>query len=301
MNRKNQAKRSLPLNALRAFEAVSRHLHVGTAAQELNVTPSAVSHLIKRLEDDIGVKLVKKSGRNIALTPAAEKMSPELQEIFGNLKRVVGVARTATGKDRLTVSVRPYFSVKWLAPRLNKFWNAYPAVELRLHHSIQQVDFRAEQVDLAIEWSRGDRPGVEHHLLIPGELTPVFSPKMDDADKISSPADLLKYALLKETDHDSWADWFAFAGLEQAYSSIAQFPKTHFIDDSNVRHQAALDGLGVELSSRRLLKQEISEGVLLAPFELSLNSFSYYLVAPKNEESSILATCFKRWILSEVE
>jgi LysR family glycine cleavage system transcriptional activator len=111
---------------------VSRHLHVGTAAQELNVTPSAVSHLVKRLEDDIGVKLVKKSGRNIMLTSAGENMSPELQEIFSNLKRIVGVARTATSKNSLTVSVRPYFSVKWLAPRLSKFWNAYPAVELRL-------------------------------------------------------------------------------------------------------------------------------------------------------------------------
>ena len=294
-------KRSLPLNALRAFEAVSRHLHVGTAAQELNVTTSAVSHLIKRLEEDIGVKLVKKSGRNIALTSAAEKMSPELQDIFRNLKRVVGVARSGASRNTLTVSVRPYFSVKWLAPRLSKFWNAYPAVELRLHHSIQQVDFRAEHVDLAIEWSKGDRPGVIHHLLIPGELTPIFSPNMEDAGKIKSPADLLKYTLLKETDYDSWADWFAFVDQGQLYSQNTHFPKTHFIDDSNVRHQAALDGLGVELSSRRLLRQEISDGVLLAPFELSLNSFSYYLVEPENGEASLLATHFKHWLLNEMQ
>ena len=284
-----------PLNALRAFESVSRHHQVTRAARELSVSPSAVSHLIRRLERDLEVPLVKRVGRNIALTEIGEKMAPELQEIFRSLSRVVGEVRTLVNQDLLTVSLRPYFAVKWLAPRLNRFWARHPDVELRLHHTNQPVDFRSENIDLAIEWSKGDRDGIRNFQLVPGELTPVFSPKLAGADRIQAPEDLLDFTLLRETDYDSWSDWFALFGKPPPNDTGSLH-----IDDSNVRNQAALDGQGIELSCRTLIRDDVTEGRLLAPFQESIGSFSYYLVEPVHSPLSRAAANFKNWILDEI-
>lgn len=285
-----------PLNALRAFEAVSRHRRISSAAHELSVTPSAVTHLVRRLEDDLEVKLVKRSGRNILLTDWGEQLGPELQAIFRSLNRVVAETRSAASQSTLTVSLRPYFAVKWLAPRLGRFWARYPGVELRLHHTNRPVDFLSDQVDLAIEWSKGPRPDVIHHLLIPGELTPVFSPQLPNAGSISKPADLLGCTLLKETDYDSWQDWFSLAGIDAGTPQHALY-----VDDGNVRHQAAVDGQGVELGCRSLVGSDVSSGRLVAPFDLSVSSFAYFLVEPVNARPTAAAQRFRDWLLREVD
>ena len=286
----------LQLKALRAFEVVSRHLSVKGAARELNVTPSAVSHLIKRLEDDLGVQLIRRSGRNISLTDPGEKLAPGLQDAFESLTKAVNSLRDLSHQNTLTISLRPYFAVKWLAPRLSRFWARYPKVELRLHHTTEPIDFIADSVDLAIEWSTGSRSGVRHHELIPGELVPIFSPDMLGAETITEPNDLLRFTLLKEMDFNSWEEWFFQANKERQNP-----PFIHYIDDSNVRHQAALDGLGVELSCRSLIREEVASGALLAPFDVSVDCFSYYLVEPIRGQRSPLAQQFKNWIINEAK
>jgi LysR family glycine cleavage system transcriptional activator len=286
--------RPLPLTALRAFEAVSRHSHVKQAANELNVTPSAVSHLVKRLEEDLGVKLITKLGRNIKISDAGQQLAPILQETFQTLSKAVNTVRNQANQNTLTISMRPYFSSKWFAPRLNKFWSKNPNVELQLHHSNEVVDFNTQAVDLAIEWSKGDRSDVNHHQLFPGSLIPIFSPNMPGADQIKTPKDLLKYTLLMEIGTNSWSEWFLNA--EGSYEK----PKlTHYIDDSNVRHQAALDGQGIELSCRELIHHEIENGQLIAPFDTSVDAYSYYLVEPKHRHISNLAQQVKTWIIQE--
>lgn len=216
-------KRPLPLTALRAFEAVSRHAHIKETANELNVTPSAISHLIKRLEDDLGVKLVQKTGRNIKLTDEGNKLAPVLQEAFQTLAKAVNKTRDKANNYTLTISLRPYFSAKWLAPRLNHFWSENPNVQLHLHHSNETIDFNTQSVDLAIEWSKGDRIDVNYHKLIPGVLVPIFSPNMPGAEKIHQPNDLLSHTLLMEVGIDSWSEWFRAVGGKSETSTNSLF------------------------------------------------------------------------------
>lgn len=279
------------LRALKAFDAVSRHLQMNKAAQELCVTPSAISHLIKRLEEELGTTLIKRTGRNIVLTTAGEQFAPGIQKTFRSLKYLIEDIRDQSNPNVLNVSLRPYFAVKWLSPRLSGFWAAYPEIELRLIHTNKPVDFFNERVDLAIEWCEGKRSGVNHSLLIKGELTPVLSPFLHGAEQIKKPGDLFKFTLLRETDYNSWHDWFALTN--ETYHTPAH---TLFIDDSNVRYQAALDGQGVELSCRSLIKPDIDDGRLLCPFEFSLTSFSYYLAQPKNRETTPAAQKFITWL-----
>ena len=266
------------------------------AAQELCVTPSAISHLIKRLEDDLGTTLIKHSGRNIVLTSAGEQFAPGIQKTFRSLKHLIEDIRDVGNPNVLNVSLRPYFAVKWLSPRMGSFWTAHPEVELRLIHTTKPVDYYDERIDLAIEWCEGKRKGIDHSLLIKGELTPVLSPNLPGANNIAQPSDLLNYTLLCETDHNSWHDWFA-VGSEK-YQAPAH---TLFIDDSNVRYQAALDGQGVELSCRSLVQPDLDKGRLLCPFEQSLNRFSYYLAEPQDREKTPATEKFISWLKQEAE
>ena len=282
------------LRALKAFDAVSRHLQMNKAAQELCVTPSAISHLIKRLEDDLGTTLIKHTGRNIELTTAGEQFAPGIQKTFRSLKHIIEDIRDHSNPNILNVSLRPYFAVKWLSPRLSRFWTKHPEIELRLIHTTKPVDYFNERIDLAIEWCEGERLGINYSLLIKGELTPVLSPKLPGAQKISQPSDLFQYTLLRETDHNSWHDWFAL--VEETYEAPAH---TLFIDDSNVRYQAALDGQGVELSCRSLIQSDLQAGRLLCPFELSLTRFSYYLAEPEHRQTTSAAEKFISWLKHE--
>ena len=283
------------LKALRTFEVLSRHLHMNRAAEELSVTPSAISHLIRSLEEELSVKLIRKSGRNIALTETGEQLAPRVQTIFRSLKHTVDDVREQTNPNILNVSLRPYFAVKWLSPRLSRFWARHPEIELRLIHTNLAVNFNNDRADLAIEWSSGDRMGTKQILLIPGELTPVFSPQMVGADKIKTARDLLNHTLLRETDHDSWKDWFESVG-----ENYQKPPHTLFIDDSNVRYQSALDGQGIELSCRSLITDDVKSGKLLSPFKQSVNNFSYYLVEPDDRKPSDATGKFTDWLIDEV-
>ena len=193
------------------------------------------------------------------------------------------------------MSLRPYFAVKWLSPRLSRFWASFPNIELRLIHTTQAINFATDRADLAIEWARGDRTGTKRTLLISGELTPVLSPKMAAVSKIKSAKDLLNVTLLRETDYDSWKDWFESVGVVYGKSK-----HTLFIDDSNVRYQSALDGQGVELSCRSLIEDDIKRGKLLTPFKQSINNFSYYLVEPTDREPTPAAEKFTRWLIDEI-
>ena len=281
------------LRALKAFNAVTRHQQINKAAEELCVTPSAVSHLIKRLEQELGVSLVQRSGRNIVLTPAGEHLAPGLQRIFRSLNTLIEDIQEQTNPNVLNVSLRPYFAVKWLSSRLSRFWAKHPDIELRLIHTTKPVDFVSERVDLAIEWSKGNRSGIKYSLLIPGELTPVLSPALKGANSVKKAKDLLNYTLLRETDYNSWQDWFALAGDKIINS------KHTFIDDSNVRYQAAIDAQGVELSCRTLISDDLARGKLISPFELSLNSFSYYLAEPENYQPNTATQKFIDWLKLE--
>ncbi len=289
------SRRLPPLNALRAFDAVSRHGRVARAAEELHVTPSAISHLLKRLEHDLKVRLFQRAGRGLVLTTAGHRFAIGVQEAFTRLAQSVEEVCAEVEMGTLTVSLRPHFALKWLTPRLSRFWEAHPEIELRLHHTIRQVDFESREADMAIEWSQGERPGLECTPLLPGKLTPVCSPALlKNPHPLRSPEDLCHHTLLRETDYDSWSEWLSQAGTDDR-----ALRHSLYIDDSNVRMQAALDGQGVELGCLALARDDLAAGRLVMPFELTLDSFSYFIVHPRQRVLPARLAAFRHWLLAE--
>ena len=177
-----------PLNTLRSFEVAGRHLNFSRAAEEFNVTQSAVSHQMKLLEERLGARLFKRANNGLILTDAGQRLLPAVRDSFARLEKVVAEIDAEARETPVRVALRPYFAVKWLAPRLGRFWQRHPAIELWLNHTIERVAFADDDVDLAIEWSTGERADVGADRLVGGGLTPVFSPALADGrEALSAP------------------------------------------------------------------------------------------------------------------
>jgi LysR family glycine cleavage system transcriptional activator len=284
-----------PLTALRAFEAAGRHLNFTRAAEELFVTQAAVSHQIKLLEGHLGLALFRRSGRKLVLTEPGRALLPALGEAFGRIAEAVEGLGAAEQASALSVTLRPYFAMKWLAPRLGRFWQACPRIALSLHHSFEAVDFAREDVDLAVLWGRGDWPGVAAEALLGGVLAPVCSPALlAGARPLRGPGDLRHHNLLHEENRDLWTRWLAAAGapdLVAAHDTI--------VDDTNVRMEAAADGQGVALGWIPLLAEELAAGRLVRPFEPALEGYAYYVVTPPGGLARPKVRAFRDWLFDE--
>lgn len=280
------------LNALKAFEAAGRCLSFTRAASELHVTASAISHQIKMLEEDLGVRMFVRENSRLALTPQGERLLPVLTQLFGQMASAIDAVRVSGKQRPLNVMLRPYFAQKWLIPRLQEFWVAHPDVDLQLVHSIHAPDFT--QVDLAIQWT--EQPGAEFEsiLLVNGDLTPVCSPLMLARLTVpATPDQLCEHVLLDEESPRNWDRWLELAGAQCT-------PRKRIsIDDTNVRIGAAADGQGFVLTCLSLLKAELACGELVAPFDLAMPCYSYYLVYPKATLQRREVLDFIDWIVAE--
>jgi DNA-binding transcriptional LysR family regulator len=216
-----------PLNALRAFEAIARHLSFKQAAEELFVTPAALSHQIKDLEATLGQPLFERKMRSIALTPAGEALYPGLHVAFLQIRQSVEFIGKATDNNILVVSTPPGFTSKWLAPRLYRFLETNPDIDVRISATLSFANFTTDGVDIAIRNSRRSTQGLWARPLLPVSLVPVASPRFVAEKGLKTPADLANVPLL----HDdmlgsprgvpSWSDWLAAAGVAEACDSPA--------------------------------------------------------------------------------
>ena len=281
------------LNALKAFEAAGRHLSFTKAASELHVTQSAISHQIKMLEEDLGVRMFLRDVSRLVLTPEAQQLLPVLTTLFAQMNAAVNAVRVSGKQRPLHVVLRPYFAQKWLIPRLEKFWSAYPDINLQLVHSIALPDF--SQASLGIVWIDQPPPDWEAIELINGDLTPVCSPQtLARYQRPITPEDLANELLLDEESPANWDAWLTLAGMS------GMTPRRRIsIDDTNVRIRAARDGQGFVLTTLALLETEIAAGQLVAPFTPSLRKYSYYLVYPKQMQLRREIRDFVDWILQQ--
>lgn len=285
---------ALPLAALRAFEAAARHANVTRAAAELNVTQSAVSHQIRALERHLGVALFRRTGSGLALTEAGRKLADVARDSFRRLDAGLAEIRGTKAATRVTVALRPYFAVKWLAPRLARFWQAAPGVELRLIHTTAAADFSTDEIDVAIEWRAAPRPDADSAVLMQCDLVPIVSPRLSGRRGLKHPDDLARFTILHEEDRSNWRRWCQLAGI--AAESGAQ----HLIvDDTNVRLQAAIDGQGVALGCPELVADDVRAKRLAIPFKLRLERYAYYLVTPTNRPLNDAAARFRDWAREE--
>ena len=292
-----------PLNALRAFEAAARHLSFTKAAEELGVTPAAVSHQIKGLEDILGVVLFRRLTRALVLTEAAQRALPALREGFAKLAEASERLRAQSDTGTLTVSVDPSIAVKWLVPRLERFQQLCPGLDLRLDANGELADFARDGVDLGIRYGGGQYPGLRADLMFAERVFPVCSPRlMQGPHPLRTPEDLRHHTLLHldwrvEETAPNWRMWLQAAGVE----GIDPGRGPHFNLES-MALQAAVEGQGVALVDSVISQDDVARGRLIRPFELTVSGrsgFSYYVVSPlaRAEEPKIAA--FRDWVLAE--
>jgi LysR family glycine cleavage system transcriptional activator len=283
------------LNALRAFEAAARRLSFTQGAEALNVSQSAISHQVRLLESHIGKPLFQRSPSGLTLTDVGTTLFESVHEAFDMIMAAVSETSGEPRNEIVTLMIRPFLSFNWLSPKLSKFYERYPDSKLRLQHTNSSIDFESGNFDIAIILGDGNWPNMEVDLLMPCGLTPLCSPRFcSDREKPKLLSDLKTSTLLHESTFGNWPRWLALAGDPNPGS------RRHvFIDDTNVRIQAAIKGQGVVLSNPKLLSDEIKKGNLIAPFDIMLTDYSYYIVFPRNRLKQRKTQILKDWLTEQ--
>jgi LysR family glycine cleavage system transcriptional activator len=291
-----------PLNALRAFESAARHLNFSRAADELSVTPGAVSQQIQNLEDYVGASLFKRTSRGLLLTDSAQTALPALREAFDRLAEAASLLTAAVDGRRLTLTAPPSLAAKWLVPRLGRFEAAHPQVDVWLSADMELVDFASTDVDLAIRYGAGPYLGLEVIRLMGESVLPVMSPELAAANPVNSPTDLARHVLLHDgspvADEScpDWVMWLAARGVRGFDANRG--PR---FNQSSLVIEAAMAGRGVALAKRALAQDDLDAGRLIAPpmgAAMSVD-FAYYLVHPKAKGRLPQVKAFVSWIKEE--
>ena len=305
-----------PLTALRAFESAGRHLSFCKAAAELHVTPAAISHQIKLLEDQLGVPLFRRFPRAIELTEAGRNFLPKLSEGFDRLAEAVRTVRAFQKSGRLAVNVPPSFAAKWLMPRLHRFVNNFPDIDVRISATMRQVDLcrqngahtivgdneRADDADISVRYGTGDYPNRQVQKLFKVSFTPLCNPRLMDGQRpLRKPADLRHYTLLHDDLPDisegwaNWAQWLHAAGAD----GIEANRGPHF-SHPTLGLDAAIDGAGVVLGAKELATFDLAAKRLVAPFDLSVETGSaYYVLTSGSQVDDPKVAAFRDWLVDE--
>ncbi|WP_407185808.1 transcriptional regulator GcvA [Bradyrhizobium centrosematis] len=289
------------LNGLRAFEAAARHLSFTLAASELNVTQTAISHQIRRLEEELGIRLFIRQNRALALTPEARDYLPGVRAAFNDLRLATDRLLRKDDDKVLTVSTLASLAAKWLLPRLADFQEQHPGIDVRITTSTSLVDFQRDNVDAAIRYGRGQWPGLRADWLMADELFPVCSPSLLRGDKpLRWPEDLRNHALLhtSNANSDDWRLWLTAAGLP---ADIARHPGITF-DMIFMTIQAAIDGIGVAMGRTSYVQDDIAKGRLVVPFKIALPADAgFYLVAPEGHREPPKLAAFRQWVVAAAQ
>ena len=289
------------LNGLRAFEAAARHLSFTHAAAELNVTQTAISHQIRRLEEELGIRLFVRQNRALALTAEARDYLPGVRAAFNDLRLATERLQRRDNDRVLTVSTLASLAAKWLLPRLSAFQEAHPGIDVRITTSTALVDFKRGDVDAAIRYGRGHWPGLRADWLTADQLFPVCSPQLLRGDKpLRCPEDLAHHVLLHSSGgyDDDWRLWLTAAGLP---ANISKQPGLSF-DMIFMTVQAAIDGFGVAIGRTTYVEGDIAKGRLVVPFKIALPADAgFYLVSPEANADKPKLAAFRRWLLASVQ
>lgn len=284
--------------ALRALESFARHGTVWQAADELNLTRSAVSHQLRLLERDLGFQLMNRVGTRVELTPQgmtyAADVRRALSMIAGSASR--NAARGISGT--LTVSSPPGFASSWLCPKIGGFSEAFPDVSISLVTPRRLDDVSNPDVDIFITFGQGHQPGMEVELLQEVEFTPLCSPiLLNRLDSLDQLAGLRATTLLHLTDFQDWEAWFALAGLpaEDARDGIR-------FSDMNLVYAAALGAQGVAMGDEFICQQAMDSGLLVRPFDLAIRSpRSYHMIVPPEKSGNSASIAFRDWLCGELQ
>ena len=305
-----------PLNALKVFESAARHLSLKQAAQELNVTPAAVSHQVKLLEEHLGIQLFRRLNRGLELTPAARAALPQLSAGFDTLAQAVAVMRPQPDTGQLTISAAPSFATRWLVPRLHRFFSAHPEVDVRVSARLRRVkqgekdrdveratlENWLQESDVAILYGHGGYDGYRADKLFAPTIAPICSPRLINGEQpLSTPQDLVHHTLVHDDTgilYDGvgfWEEWLKGAGV----SGIDIDRGPHF-SHAVLAIEAAADSLGVVVTIPLLAANELAAGRLVMPFKLQVPAKSaYYAVSNDAAGARPAVAAFREWLLEE--
>lgn len=289
-----------PLTALRAFDAAARHMSFAKAAEELHVTPAALSFQIKSLEEHLGRPLFRRLNRAVELTEAGRALAPGAAEGFATLQSAWRAVRRQEDGTSLTVTAGPALTAKWLAPRLYEFARAHPEIDLKFSATLRNMDLERDDVDVAIRFGNSADEGLYSVPVRKEWLTPVMTPEL--AEEFATPESLQKAPLIHDdsisflTPPCDWPAWFRAVGVD--------FTPTHGAHFSNADHaiDAAVAGVGVALGRRAMILKDLTEGRLVAPFKVALETLGRFrfLCLPGAENKPQIAA-FRDWFLTEIE
>jgi LysR family transcriptional regulator, glycine cleavage system transcriptional activator len=288
----------IPLNALRTFEAVARHLSIKGAADELCVTPGAVSQMIKSLEQHLGVPLFQRANRALLLTDAGRNYLPPIRNAFRQIADASRRVTMSVETGLLTVSVTPFFASAWLVPRLREFHQMFPEIDLQVVTSDIPVDFSRSGVEIAVRHGLGRYPGLTSDRIISVEVVPVAARSIvKRLGMPKDPGELAQWPLVHDAERKGWERWFQAQGIDKP--APARGPS---FDDSGLRLQAILAGQGVGLLPAAMVETHIAEGRLIRLASDSLlEDFAYYLVCPIERRDQPKIATFRNWILRVAE
>lgn len=280
-----------PLNPARAFEATGRLLSISRAADELCVTPAAVSRQVRALEDYLGTPLFRRVRGGLELTPTGARYLSDLIPLFATLREATqAVTRGSDGRQTLRIRSPATFAVRWLIPRLAGFHRSHRNIDVQVMTSFQPLDFQREDIDAGIQLGDGQWPGMHTLQLVRNELVPVAAPSL----RLARPAQLAASTLLHSMARaDDWGRWLRAAKVRGV--NPAQGMK---YETSLLAYQAAIEGHGVAIAQKALIEKELADGTLVAPLApvLDLEQYTYYFAWPAGKPASAALRAFRDWL-----
>ena len=288
--------RKLPnLAALRAFEVAARHQNFSRAAEEIHLTHGAVSHQVRALEEELGVELFTRHGKRIALNSAGERYAHAIRMALQSLVEATEQLQRWHQQKRLGITSLPSFAARWLSPRLGRFIEHHPGLEVSLHSSNHLVDFSRESIDIGIRFGFGNYPGLVSEFLMGDYYYPVVSPRYQGGRLPTTPAELAVSNLLR-CEEEPWEPWFRAAGLntkEPTHGLVFQ--------DASILARAAVDGQGIALGRHAIVQSDIESGQLVRLFDVDIPSpVSYHVVYAEQALEKPEVRAFRLWLLNEV-
>jgi LysR family glycine cleavage system transcriptional activator len=291
------------LNALRAFEAAARLGTLARAADELHVTPSAIGHQVRNLEESLGVRLFEAEGAARGLSAAGRRLATELGELFERLDRVCRALARDRRAVELHIAVTPTFAIRWLVPRLGRFHARHPEVAVHIATTTKPVDLARDAVDAALQFGKPPWRGLTPHLLFMEDVFPVCRPGLLATPKRARAASLDPHALRRHTllhtsaRRDDWANWLKAAGIGTAEIDPS---RGLVFDITTMAIDAAEAGMGVAITREAQVTDALRAGRLIAPFRRDLlrGEGCYFLTLPRRRDEPPIAA-FREWLLNE--
>lgn len=280
--------RNISLNTLRAFEAAARHLNFTRAAEELCVTPAAVSHQVKALENHLGTALFSRTARGLVLTDEGLQLAPVISGAFGQVGRALEVLGSGASRDVVAVGAVGTFATGFLLRRLAEFEVSHPTINVRVQTNNNKADLWTEALDFAIRFGDGAWHGTEARCLMEAPVTPLCAPTA--ATTLTRPTDLARHNLLRSYRTGDWASWLKAAAVPNVVARGPQF------DSSVTMVQAAIAGDGIALAPPRMFERELALGHLVQPFGIEVDIGSYWLTHLPSKKVRPAMQMFTDWL-----